>query len=254
MNFRHPKCTNCSQSACLINKHCTQKWKSFLDEHKSFGTYNNRQTIFQEGNIVFGVFFIYDGKIKIFNTGKNGKHHVTRLAKSGEMLGLRGFAEKRHLLSGISLGDSSLCFFAKDIFIKTLKENPDFALNIIQFYAQELANIEIRQKHFTQLTIKERIAEALLLLKKKYGVQHAGKNEIFLDVMLIRQDIADIAGASTEEVIRVLSQFNKEQLIKIDGQKLFILNSDKLSELMLASYHTKSVHPYSAASFAYLSS
>jgi len=38
-------------------------------------------------------------------------------------------------------------------------------------------------------------------------------------------------GGSTESVIRVLSEFKKEKLIKIKGSKITILNIDKLASV-----------------------
>ena len=167
---KNPACTNCRQVNCFINKYCSEKWKVFLTENKSSGIYKKGQSVFSEGNIVFGVFFIYSGQLKIFSNGLKGKTQIIRLASSGEMLGLRGMAEKKYRVSGSTLTDSTLCFFDKSIFFRSIKENPDLALNVIQFYAQELCNIELRQKMFTQFNIKERVAEALLMLKSKFGV------------------------------------------------------------------------------------
>ena len=86
------------------------------------------------------------------------------------MLGLRGFAEKQYLVSAATLEDSSLCFFEKQIFIKTIKANPEFALHLVEFYAQQLSSIEISRRNYSQLSTNAKIAESLLRIKDKFGV------------------------------------------------------------------------------------
>lgn len=229
--IKNPTCDNCQQSNCFINKFCSRKWKTSLAEHKSFGAYKRNQHIFAEGNIVFGVFFIYSGKVKVFSTGKDDRKQIVRLASSGEMLGLRGMAEKKYLVSGTAMEDSSLCFFHKDIFLKSIKENPDLALQIIQFYAQELCNLQLRQKAFTRFSMKERVAEALLMIKEKYGVKIAGET-FLLDVRFTLLDLADLVGSSYEMVIRTMTLLKKEGLVKIQKGKIILNDCERLQKLL----------------------
>ena len=228
-----PSCNTCLQLNCLINKYCSPKWKSFLAENKFFRLYSKKQTVFTEGGLISGFYFIYDGKIKVFNTGEKGKQNIIRLAASGEMPGLNSFSETKYLISATALEDASLCFFEKKVFIKTLRKNPEFAWQLLDFYAHQLSNIETQHKNFNLLTAKGKIAEALLLVKDKFGKMFV-EDEYLLDVVLSRQEIADIAGTCVAESIRTLTLLKKEQLIKINKQKIIISNHDKLQKFILA--------------------
>lgn len=206
-------------------------WKLLIDKEKSSGIYKGGQIIFNKNNIVFGIYFIYRGKVKVFDTGRNNKNHIIRLASAGEIIGLRGYAEKNYRVSGSALEDTTLCFIEKSLFFKVLRENPELSINLIHFYAQELTNMEVRQKYYQQLNSMERIAETLLLIKAKYGVTVA--NGTLLDVNLSRQDIADLGKTSVEETIRTLSKFKKQQFIVENEQnkRIIILNHAKLMEM-----------------------
>lgn len=231
-DIEHLSCNNCKQSNCFINKYCSQEWKVFLGNHKSAISYKKKQNIFIEGEMVSGVFFICQGKIKIYNTGKKGKQNIVRLADSGEMLGLRAFVEETYLMSASTLEDSSLCFFTKEIFTKTLLENSKFSWHLIELYAHQLSMIEIRHKNANSLSAKGKLAEALLMLKSKYGVAIAEK-DVSIDVVLSRSDIAALAGISTEETIRLLTVFCNENILKKEKFKIIISDQDKLSALIL---------------------
>ena len=79
------------------------------------------------------------------------------------------------------------------------------------------------QKH-----VKERMAEALLLLKEFFGMED---DKATINTVLTREDIGNIAGTTTETSIRVLSDFNKNKIIKLVGKKIKILNSKELSRI-----------------------
>jgi CRP/FNR family transcriptional regulator len=76
------------------------------------------------------------------------------------------------------------------------------------------------QKH-----VRERIAEAILLLKECYGVTADGKT---INSNLTRKEIANIAGTTTETSIRILSEFQKDKIISLNGKDITIINEEKL--------------------------
>ncbi|OFY64515.1 MAG: hypothetical protein A3H98_08355 [Bacteroidetes bacterium RIFCSPLOWO2_02_FULL_36_8] len=202
-----------------------------IDKKKEVGRYQRKQVIFHEDNIVRGAYFIFTGKVKIYNTGKGGKEQIVRLVSSGELFGLRSDTETNYLVSSIALDDCVLCFIEKSLLDNMLKENNDFAVQLLNFYIREMSFLELRLKHLVQLSSAEKVAEALLMMKKKYGV--LSPKGILLDVRISRQDIADIAGTTGTEAIRVLAKFRQEKIIEDKGDKIVLLKHEKLLELLL---------------------
>ena len=82
--------------------------------------------------------------------------------------------------------------------------------------------------NMSQKTVKQRLAEALLYLRQNYGEDENG----FLLLTLSRDDYANIVGAATESLIRMLSDFKKKGLIKTEGKKIGIVNDCALKELI----------------------
>lgn len=235
-----PSCTTCKQLNCLINKCCSPKWKSYLENNKLFIAYPPKKTVFLEGEIVSGVYFIHKGKTKVYNTGKKSKQNIIRLADSGEMIGLRSFDEKQYSVSVATLEDSFLCYFEKQIFHKTLEDSPQFVQHLLEFYANKLSEIEMRHRNFSQWTNKEKIAASLLILKSQFGVM-SDNNEWLLDIALSRQEMADFAGTGVEDLIRTLTFLQKEQIIKKSNQKIILSNPDKLYKLLLENNYDNEI-------------
>ena len=83
--------------------------------------------------------------------------------------------------------------------------------------------INLTQKH-----LRGRLAESLISLKDKYGVEEDGST---LSVYLSREDMACLSNMTTSNAIRTLSAFATENLIAIDGRKIKIIDDSKLRKI-----------------------
>jgi len=82
-------------------------------------------------------------------------------------------------------------------------------------------------KDIAQKTVRERLAETLLMLDQTFGKDEEG----FINVNLTREDISSIIGTATESVIRILSEFKTDGLISLKGKKIGIGNYSKLESI-----------------------
>mgnify|MGYP001626959250 FL=1 len=91
--------------------------------------------------------------------------------------------------------------------------------------AEDLRNAEKQVIDMAQKSVREKVAEALILLSDKFGVN---EQTAALNSILTRKEIGDIAGVTTESAIRTISDFNKEQIIEIEGKRILIKDVTKL--------------------------
>lgn len=227
-------CTNCSPEECYINKYCTSQSIRVMAQSKSAMRYKKNQYIFREGNPVHGIYIIHSGKVKVLSTGFNEKAQIIRIAKSGYLLGHRGFGDKFYQISAVAIEDSTICFIEAGIFTKLLKSDPELTYQLMLFYANELRLAESRMKNLAQMTVKEKSAESLLLLKQIFGVRK--KIGVVLDTVLARKDMAELAGLSPEQLIKCFSEFRDERAIRIDGKTITILQPEILFKLIAPYY------------------
>ena len=90
----------------------------------------------------------------------------------------------------------------------------------------ELGVIEEKLAQLAQKSVRERLATTILMLKETYGMEGEGSNTI--DIVLSREDLANIVGTATETVIRLLSEFKADKMIALDGKKIKVLDAAKL--------------------------
>ncbi len=67
-----------------------------------------------------------------------------------------------------------------------------------------------------QKSVKERLAQGLLLLKESYGLENDNET---LKVSITREEIANIVGTARETVIRLLFELAGEGIIALEGRK-----------------------------------
>ncbi|MFD2034968.1 Crp/Fnr family transcriptional regulator [Belliella marina] len=219
-------CQSCHNDHCIIkkNRHLAQM-KSFIDR-KSMVQCKKGQNLIIEGAPVHGLYFVMEGKVKVAKTGLNGKEQIVRMAGNGEIIGHRGFGVGQfYQISAVSLEDTILCNFSNTEMKEMLLTIPSLTYDLMIFYAEELNRSETKVKKFAQMTVREKIIDAILYINRKFG-QHKG----FLNLQLSRKEIADFAGTTDEQVIRTISSLKKEGLILAAGKKIGIKNVNILSK------------------------
>ncbi len=85
---------------------------------------------------------------------------------------------------------------------------------------QELGEANSYILDIAQKTVRERLAEVLILLKNKFGLD---ENKT-LNISLTREELANIVGTATESVIRLLSEFKDDDFVELNGRKIKILD------------------------------
>lgn len=225
----HADCHTCAARNNSVFGDLTNFEVDSLNQFKGCGYYKKGQTVFTQGHYPHGVFCVKHGKIKVYKIGDEGKEQIVRFGKDGDILGYRA------LLSGDSyscsadvLEDSHICFVPKAAFLEMLGKSGSLTLNVMKLLGNDLREAEKRITELAQKPVRERVAEALLLLKETYGVE---EDDSTLNVTLSREEIANLVGTATETTIRLLSEFKQDGLIQLNGKKIAILNHQKLTKV-----------------------
>ncbi|MEO9967945.1 MAG: Crp/Fnr family transcriptional regulator [Reichenbachiella sp.] len=219
-------CTSCINEDCIIkrNSHDTQV-EVYLQRKHTIQCKKGQQFIL-EGAPVHGLYFVNKGKIKIAKTGYQGREQIVRLAKDGEIIGHRGFGSgESYQINAVALEDTILCNFPNELMKEMLKHAPNLTYDFMMFYADELNRSETKVKKFAQMTVREKVIDAILYIYRKFG-----QTEKYLNIKLSRKEIADFAGTTDEQVIRVISALKKENLLRAEAKKIGIVDIEVLKK------------------------
>lgn len=222
----HISCGLCQSRIHSVFCHLKADDVSELDQFKDIYVFKKDQVIFGEEDPVSGLYCINSGKVKVYTLGKEGRYNIMRLAGKGDVLGYRALlsGESYHA-SAAALEDSVICFISRNKVFDLIRNNADLSLSLMKKLGNDLKNAEDHITNLIQQPARERLAESLLLLKETY---HLKDDEITLNVKLKREDIANMVGATTETVIRLLSDMRSEGIIGFQGKFIQLLDINRL--------------------------
>ncbi|MCZ2083807.1 MULTISPECIES: Crp/Fnr family transcriptional regulator [unclassified Kaistella] len=190
--------------------------------------FNKGGIIFEDGEVPNGVYFLNRGTAKLSKQGVYGKDQILRFIKEGDLIGYRSLlCGEDFQAKAEAMTEVEATFLPSDLFLYLLEVAPKFSFVMLQKIAFELGESSNTVTFLAQKTVRERLAEILLLLEQKLGTDPEG----FIKISLTREEIANIIGTATESAIRLISEFKQDKLIEVEGRNIKILNHEKLIRL-----------------------
>lgn len=184
--------------------------------------------LFEDGQNPSGVYFIVKGTAKLSKMGAYGKEQILRFIKENDLVGYRSLlCSENFQARAEAMTDMEVVFLPADLFMHLLNIDPQFSFAMLQKIAYELGESSNTITFLAQKTVRERLAEVLILLEQKLGTDEEG----FVNISLTREEIANLIGTATESAIRLISEFRNDGLIESEGRSIKILNHEKLMKL-----------------------
>jgi len=200
-----------------------------LIDGRSVNTFKRKQIIYSEGNHPNRLYFVLTGKVRAYRIHEDGKELATELYCSGDFLGhialLQGTA---YTDTAEALEDTDIVVIPKEDFEELIHKDAAIASKFIQLMAKNIAEKENKLIGIAYNSLRKKVAEALLILMKKY--QENDEKKFVTNIS--RENLASIAGTATESIIRTLSDFRSERLIDLNGRNIIILDGKKLESLI----------------------
>ncbi len=196
-----------------------------LNYEKTCSLHKKGTVIYQEGSRLTGFFCVTCGIIKIFKTGIDGKEQIIRFAKKGEIIAYRSLlSQELACTTAKVIEEAVLCHIPYQTLLFLVKSNWQFSHHMLQIVCRELREANEYITDIAQKTVRERLAEVLLLLKENFDLD----NQNTLQISLTREELANMVGTATESVIRLLSEFRQDNLIELHGRKIKFLDTPGL--------------------------
>lgn len=215
------KCEQCIIKQFNSLKALTKDELVRISACKTSRTIKKGEVIFEEGEVLNGVYCIKDGICKLSKLSENGKDQIVKMVVKGQLLGQRSLiSEESSNLQATALNDMEVCFIPKSEIIADLQKNPKFSFEVLKDMAHDLRDSDDIIVNMAQKSVRQRLAETLIYIHEHFGTNP----DDTLGILLSREDYAGIVGTATESAIRVLSQFKKEGLIESVGKYIKIID------------------------------
>jgi CRP/FNR family transcriptional regulator len=217
-------CYDCTvKSNCFIQK--TDNADVFYNLEKTQINYSKGETIIKEGTPVANILYVIDGLIKVYIEGPE-KNIIIKLLKSNDFIGLTSlFGDNTYYFSATALKDTRVCSIDSDAIKNLSTQCCKFSLELSNWYCKNYNIMLTKCLNLGLRQLNGKLANILLYLSR----EEFKEEDVFSHIN--RKDLAELCGMSMESVVRILSEFNNEKIIKLSGKKIEILNLKRLKEI-----------------------
>lgn len=189
-----------------------------------------RKRTFAKGMIIFhkdspgrSLYIIASGKVRIFILSESGQEISVRIYGRGDVFGELSILDGLPRSAGAAaLEKTEVLTLDREDFLALLERFPRIALDIIATLSKRIRYTTTYVESLAFLDVFGRVAGRLLELADCYGVDACEGRAI--DLRLTQTELASLVATTRESVNKVLGTFRDEGLIKLDGQRIIILD------------------------------
>ena len=175
--------------------------------------------VFWDGDSPNWFYMVAEGKVRVFKHSSLGKEFTIAFFGPGEMFGeVAVFENKPYPASAQAVAETKVLAIRRQDFLSFFTTRPEVALRIITILSGRLRDAQGRLRDLAGERVEQRLARTLVMLSSKLG----------LTLPFTRQEIADMAGTTTETAIRLMSRLKDRGIIRSIRGKVIILDKEKL--------------------------
>lgn len=191
--------------------------------------YEKGELIFAEGDPAHAFIVIVTGRIKVFKSTPSGKEIILEIFGDGDPLGAVAVYEGAPFMaSALALEPSQLLSIDHREFLRLLEEYPAFVRGLLSGLTIRLAELTRRLAELTGARVEARFARLFLKLCEQIGREE--RNGVFVPMPLSRQELADLTGTTIETAIRIMSRWQKEDVLHTESDGFVVLDRKALDE------------------------
>jgi CRP-like cAMP-binding protein len=181
------------------------------------------EVLFAAGDAGNGCYLLDQGLLKVSMTSSRGEERTIAILGPGAVVGELSMIDGGpRSASIVALSDCLLRFTSPEGFAKFMATHPKAYEALVAILAFRLRQADEALAATTFLTVKERVAHALVELAELVGTS-SGAGQIVLHEKISLADLAAMAGVARENVSRVMSGWRRRNLLS-GSQRYYCLN------------------------------
>ena len=187
-------------------------------------------TIFEQESASDAFYAIASGRVKIFKMMPNGKDVILEVFGPGDPLGaVAAYMNRPFPASASALEDTVCVIIPRTAFFRLLETQPSLVRGLLLGLTTRLVELTNRLAELTGGRIEPRFARLFLKLASEMGrAEHGGT---FVPLPLSRQELADMTGTTIETCIRIMSRWNKDDVVRTEKDGFVVLDRAELDRI-----------------------
>ena len=193
-------------------------------------SYEKGDRVFDEGDPSDFFYIVASGRVKVFKHGPNGNDVILEIFSAGGPLGAVAAYESRPYPASAAAIELATCLLIpRQTFFALLEQHPTLVRGLLSSLSLRLVELTTRLAELTGGRIETRFARLFLKLADQLGKPERGGT--FVGLPLSRQELADMTGTTIETSIRIMSRWNKDDVLRTEKDGFVIVGRDVLEAL-----------------------
>ncbi|WP_217597880.1 Crp/Fnr family transcriptional regulator [Cohnella sp. GbtcB17] len=192
--------------------------------------YPKGSVIFLQGDEAHEMYVIKSGALKIYRQDE-GREIILGHQFPGEAIGeLEAFHYDNRRLASVSTIEETILWMIRKSDLDRLSEKyPELLRKALYIVSERLSQANRKIEYLSFLDVRVRVANLLLDLNSNFGADtNQGRLVRF---RVSQQYLANMIGAGRESVARILTEFQKERLIRIVAKDIYLENMPEIMRL-----------------------
>lgn len=193
--------------------------------------YDAAQPVYFEGDPAEYLYLIAMGRVKLVRNTTAGHEVWLDTLHGGEYFGnLAALGARTYSETAIAHTDCCILRISSSDFETVLRQHPEVTLKVLTAVGQRLQQSQDVVKQLSTYTVEQRVASVLCRLAGKMGEER--QEGVLIQLPFSRQDLAAMAGTTTETVSRVMSRFAEAGLVQTGRKWVAVKDRRGLEELV----------------------
>jgi len=216
-------CEDCSLNKAFFGSLQAESVQKYCSSKKEL-VFPPKTKIIRQGDIIDRFIYLRTGLVKLerINEGTNQNQIISFNTPFDFISIMDIFGEERYSYSITTLTESTFCVFELEDIKELILVNGKFALSIIEIQGNGMKKII----NNLLVVIEKRLYGKVAFLLLYFADKVFSSDQFELPVS--RKEMSEHLGLSTETIIRTLSEFRADKVIKVFGKTIEILDRDKL--------------------------
>jgi CRP-like cAMP-binding protein len=177
------------------------------------------------------MYVLLKGRVKLSQAAPDGQQALIRVITPVSLFALVAITgEGKYLVTAQAAEDSLGLYWTRGEMMAFMLRMPQMAQNAMRIMAERLQEIQERFRQVTTERVEQRLAHTLIRLAAQNG--RKVDEGILIDLTLTRQDLAEMSGTTLYTVSRMLNQWETQDLVIAERERVIIRNSHGLARII----------------------
>lgn len=222
-------CQSCSLShLCLpvsLNESELESLDDIIERKKPL---HKNDKLVRYGDDFHSLYAVRSGSFKSFISDKDGEEQIIGFYFPGDIIGFDALSNNKHESTSQALETAMVCELPYDTLDDISVNFPKLRQQIMRFMSAEIKHDHALMMLLSKRSAQERLLHFLSHLSQRF--EERGFSAKQFNLSMTRNEIGNYLGLTVETISRLLTRFQKEELIKVDGKLISIINFEGIKQ------------------------